>query len=66
MQFDLLRKSLHETMYAGKIAVELGVSEKMLLNINTTCQSITQHSILYRIKIVYCQGDMFRPVLGHL
>ena len=35
-------------------------------NINTTCQSITQHFILYTIKIVYCQGDMFRPLLGHL
>jgi len=33
---------------------------------NTTCQSITQHFILYTIKIVYCQGDMFRPLLGHL
>ena len=22
--------------------------------------------ILYTIKIVYCQGDMFRPLLGHL
>ena len=21
---------------------------------------------LYTIKIVYCQGDMFRPLLGHL
>ena len=28
---------------------------------STTCQSITQHFILYTIKIVYCQGDMFRP-----
>ena len=34
--------------------------------INTTCQSITQHFILYTIKIVYCQGDMFRPLSGHL
>jgi len=34
--------------------------------INTTCQSITQHFILYTIRIVYCQGDMFRPFLGHL
>ena len=33
---------------------------------STTCQSITQHFILYTIKIVYCQGDMFRPLLGHL
>jgi len=33
---------------------------------NTTCQSITQHFNLYTIKIVYCQGDMFRPLLGHL
>ena len=28
------------------------------------CQSITQH--IYTIKIVYCQGDMFQPLLGHL
>ena len=34
--------------------------------INTTCQSITQHFILYTITIVYCQGNMFRPLLGHL
>ena len=34
--------------------------------INTTCQSITQHFILYTIKRVYCQGDMFRPLLCHL
>ena len=34
--------------------------------INTTCQSITQHFILYTIKIVYCQGDMCRALLGHL
>jgi len=34
--------------------------------VNTTCQSITQHFILYTIKIVYCPGDMFRPLLGHL
>jgi len=27
---------------------------------NTTCQSITQHFILYTIKIAYFQGDMFR------
>ena len=30
------------------------------------CQSITQKFIFYIIKIVYCQGDMFRPSLGHL
>jgi len=35
-------------------------------NINTTRQSVTQHFILYTIKIVYCQGDMFRPSLDHL
>ena len=29
-------------------------------------RSITQHFILYTIKIVYCQGDMFQPLLGHL
>ena len=34
--------------------------------LNTTCQSITQRFIFYTIKIVYCQGDMFRPSLGHL
>ena len=34
--------------------------------INKKCQSITQHFILYTIKIVYCQGDMFRPLLRHL
>ena len=34
--------------------------------INTTCQSITQPFILYAIKIVHCQGDIFRPLLGHL
>ena len=34
--------------------------------INTTCQSITQSFILFAIKIVYCQGDMFRHLLGHL
>ena len=22
--------------------------------------------ILYTVKIVYCQGDVFRPLLGHL
>ena len=33
---------------------------------NTTCQSITHHYILYTIKVVYCQGDMFRPFSGHL
>jgi len=33
---------------------------EVLEHINTTCQSITQHVILYTIKIVYCQGDMFR------
>jgi len=32
---------------------------------NTTCQLITQHFILYTIKIVYCQGDMFRHLLSH-
>ena len=36
------------------------------LHINTTCQSITQHFTLYTINIVYCQGDMFQPLLGHL
>ena len=30
------------------------------------CQSITQQFVLYTIKIVYCQGDMFQPSLGHL
>ena len=35
------------------------------VDINTTCQSITQHFILYTIEIIYCQGDMFRPLLGH-
>ena len=35
-------------------------------HINTTCQSITQHFILYTIKIVSCEGDMFRPSLDHL
>jgi hypothetical protein len=30
-----------------------------------TCQSITTIYFIY-IKIVYCQGDMFRPSLGHL
>ena len=35
-------------------------------DINTTCQSITQHFILCTITIIYCQGDMFRPLLGHL
>jgi hypothetical protein len=39
---------------------------ELLQHINTTCQSITQHFILYTIKIVQCQGDMFRPLLGHL
>jgi len=34
--------------------------------INTMCQSITQHFILYTIKVVYCQGDMFRPLLDDL
>ena len=33
--------------------------------INKTYQSIKKHFILYKIKIVYCQGDMFRPLLGH-
>ena len=28
--------------------------------------SITQIFILYTIIIVYCQGDMFRPSMGHL
>jgi len=28
--------------------------------------SVTQHFILYALKIVYCQGDMFRCLLGHL
>jgi len=28
-------------------------------------QSITQHFMLYTIKIVYCQGDVPRPLLGH-
>ena len=40
--------------------------ESCLLSLNTTCQLITQHFILYTIKIVYCQGDVFRPLLGHL
>jgi len=35
------------------------------LHVNTTCQSIIQHFIVYTIKIVYCQGDTFRPLLGH-
>ena len=39
---------------------------EVLKHINTTCQSITQHFIFYTLKIVYCQGDMFRPLLGHL
>ena len=30
------------------------------------CQSIAQHFILYTIKIVNCQGDMFRSLLGCL
>jgi len=34
--------------------------------INTTCQSITQRFILYTIKIMCCQGDIFRPLSGHL
>ena len=36
------------------------------LSTNTTCQSTTQPFILCTIKIVYCQGDMFRLLLGHL
>jgi hypothetical protein len=40
-------------------------SQLIVENINKTCQSITQNLILYTIKIV-CQGDMFRPLLGHL
>ena len=39
---------------------------EVLKHMNTTCQSITKHFVLYTIKIVYCQGDMFRPLLGHL
>jgi hypothetical protein len=31
-----------------------------------TCQSITQQFLFVYIKTVYCQGDMFRPSLGHL
>jgi len=38
---------------------------QVLQHINKTCQSITQRFILYTIKIVYCEGDMFRPLLGH-
>ena len=29
-------------------------------------RQITRHFILYTIKIVYCQGDMLWPLLGHL
>ena len=39
---------------------------EVLKHINKTCQSITEHFILYTIKIVYCKGDMFRPSLAHL
>ena len=38
---------------------------KVLKLINTTCQSITQHYFIYN-KNIYFQGDMFRPLLGHL
>jgi len=34
--------------------------------VDTTCQSKTQDFILYTIKTVYCQSDMFRPLLDHL
>jgi len=34
--------------------------------INKTSQSITQHFIFCTVKTLYCQGDMFRPLLGHL
>jgi hypothetical protein len=30
-----------------------------VISINTVCQSITQHFILYTIKIVYCLGSVF-------
>jgi len=39
---------------------------EVLQHINTTCQSITQHFIVYTVKTVYCQGDKFRSLLGHL
>jgi len=51
---------------AGIKAVVSCNTHSLLLIINTTCQSITQHFILYTIKIVYCQGDMFQPLLRHL
>ena len=38
---------------------------EVLQHINTACQSITQHFILYKIKLAYYYGDMFRPLLGH-
>jgi len=42
------------------------MSQSRLCFYINTCQSITQHFILYTIKRTYCQGDMFRPLLGHL
>ena len=40
--------------------------QSYFISVNKACQSIKQHFILYTIKIVHFQGDMFRPLLGHL
>ena len=61
----MTRKTNRKTRLLVHVSMDLMFSIPKCY-INTTCQSITQHFILYTIKIVYCQGDMFRPLLGHL
>jgi len=62
------RNLLHVTFLVTRIMERLLDFSKNCASfyffINTTCQST--HFILYTIKIVFCQGDMFRPLLGHL
>jgi len=37
---------------------------EVLYKYNVSVNNTTLY--LYTIKIVYCQGDMFQPLLGHL
>ena len=42
--------------------------QKQSTDCDIQIQRVSQqhHFISYTIKIVYCEGDMFRPFLGHL
>jgi len=65
--YRMFRKFRTRANYSSLKAHRLGPKcNHHVTHINTTCKSITQHFILYGIQVIYCQGDMFRPLLGHL